>query len=83
MFIVIPANAAPEIGVVSGLTQVSGEQLLYVEVGQTVSFSVNGSDDGTFVYSLNSSVADAVATPVGDLAQVNLTVTNLDPQTLR
>ena len=83
MFIVIPANAAPEISVVSGLTQVSGEQLLYVEVGQTVSFSVNGSDDGTFQYSLNSSVADAVATPVGDLAQVNLTVTNLDPQTLR
>ena len=77
------ANAAPEIGVVSGLTDVSGEQLLYVEVGQIVSFIVNGSDDGTFQFVLNSSVAGAVATRDGDEYNVSLTLTNTEPQSLR
>ena len=67
----------------SGLTEVSGEQFLYVEVGQAVTFSVNGSDDGAIEYSLNSSVANAVVTPAGNQAAVSLTVTNTDPQSLR
>ena len=77
------ANAVPEISVVSGLTDVSGEQILYVEVDQAVFFIVKGSDDGTFQFSLNSSVTGAVATRDGDEYNVSLTLTNTEPQSLR
>ena len=67
----------------SGLTEVSGEQLLYLEVGQAATFRVNGSDDGVFTYALNSSVANAQKTETDNQADVSLTVTNTDPQSLR
>ena len=67
----------------SGLVEVSGEQLLYLEVGQPTTFRVNGSDDGAFTYAVNSTVANVEKDETGTQADLTLTLENTDPQSLR
>ena len=78
-----PANAAPSIEPVSGLVEVSGEQLLYLEVGRSKSFRVNGSDDGAFTYAINSTIANVQKDETGTQADLTLTLDNTAPQSLR
>lgn len=83
VFLFFSANQAPNISVVDGLTEVSGENLLYIQVGIPAIFSVNGSDDGQFTYALNSSVPGVQKVETQEKADINLTIANTDPQSLR
>ena len=77
------ANTAPVLAVLSGLVNVAGEKQLYIEVGVSKTFSVNGSDDGTFTYRVNSTIADVTQNVVDGTLDINVTITNTDPQLLR
>ena len=67
----------------SGLFEVSGEQLLYLEVGKPTTFTVNGSDDGAFTYAVNSTVTNVQKDETGTQADLTLTLDNTEPQSLR
>ena len=67
----------------SGLTEVGGEQLLYLEVNKEVTFTVNGTDDGTFTYKVSSTVADITTVETDDKVDVTAKVLSTDPQSLR
>ena len=77
------ANTAPVLAVLSGLVNVAGEKQLYIEVGVSETFSVNGSDDGTFTYRVNSTIADVTQNVVDGTLDITVTITNTDPQLLR
>ena len=78
------ANTAPVMAVLSGLNEVAGEQLLYLEVNQQATFRINGSDDGTFDFVVNSSSVMEITQNVDNgILDVTVRISNIDPQSLR
>ena len=70
--------------VLSGLNEVAGEQLLYLEVNQHATFRVNGSDDGTFDFVVNSSsVMEIIQNVDNGILNLTVRISNTEPLTLR
>ena len=77
------ANTSPGLAVLSGLVNVAREKQLYIEVGVPKTFSVNGSDDGTFTYRVYSTMAGVIENEVDGTLDITVTNANTDPQLLR
>ena len=82
-FLFFTANTTPVLAVLNGLVDVAGEKQLYIEVGVPKTFSVNGSDDGTFIYRVNSTIAGVTENEVDGTLDITVSITNTDPQLLR
>ena len=67
----------------SGLDRLDGEYILYLEVNQEVTFTVNGTDDGSFSYRLDSSIPNITVTETEGNADITVNLLNTDPQSLR
>ena len=78
----LSANAAPIISAVSGLDRLDGEYILYLEVNQEVTFALNGTDDGSFSYRLDSSIPNITITETEGNADITVNLLNMDPQSL-